>query len=233
MVRREIKIQRYAALRIPIKPIGLQLTHYSILHPEVRDDVDAVAKTFFPNGNPDADDLIARYHASLGQNPSADAAVGVHLAYLEFLAAFDRFDEFFTYAHSLHSGPDTEAKIQLKMIELLATAGRKKDAEKVRADLIAQDPTRADAAAYAEFTGQIDSTEVPLTVREKTFSDLTIKDPCIVAQAIMYHSLAPNRAIRGAAPWDSVVQKFLPGFTNLPAPKSKDVQEAASSSKPF
>ena len=79
----------------------------------------------------------------------------------------------------------------------------------------------------------MNSTEVPLTVHEKTFANLPIKDPCLLAQAIMEWSLTPNRSVRGAAPYDSVVQKFAPGFDNLAAPKSSASREAASTSKPY
>ena len=77
------------------------------------------------------------------------------------------------------------------------------------------------------------STEVPLTVQPNTFSTLPISDPCVLAQAIMEWSLTPNRSIRGAAPYDAVVQKFLPGFANIPAPKSDAVRDAASALKPY
>jgi hypothetical protein len=49
----------------------------------------------------------------------------------------------------------------------------------------------------------------------------------------MEWSLTPNRSIRGAAPYDTVVQKFLPGYANIPAPKSDAVRDAASALKPY
>jgi hypothetical protein len=99
--------------------------------------------------------------------------------------------------------------------------------------VIAADESLADVVALAEFQGKMDSLDAPLTVREHTFAELPVKDPCLLAQALMDWSLTPNRNIRGAAPWDSVVHKFLPGFANLPLPKSKAVQDASSASKPF
>jgi hypothetical protein len=46
-------------------------------------------------------------------------------------------------------------------------------------------------------------------------------------------SLTPNRSIRGAAPWDSVVYRYQPGFENLPLPLSKEVGEASATERPF
>jgi hypothetical protein len=79
----------------------------------------------------------------------------------------------------------------------------------------------------------MDSTEDQLVAREKTFSELPITDPCVLAIAIMDWSLTPNRSQRGAAPWDSVVYKFAGGFENLPKPKSAAVSDAASTVKPY
>jgi hypothetical protein len=70
-------------------------------------------------------------------------------------------------------------------------------------------------------------------VREKTLGDVPIKDPCVLAQAIMEWRLTPNLAQRGAAPYDSVVRRFAHGFENIPPPKSKQVGEASSVSKPY
>src|SRR5581483_9061961 len=46
MIDRELDIQRAATLRLKVKD-GIQKTHYSILKPEVRDNIDSVATTFF------------------------------------------------------------------------------------------------------------------------------------------------------------------------------------------
>ena len=77
------------------------------------------------------------------------------------------------------------------------------------------------------------STEVPLVVKERTFAELPITDPCVMAVAIMDWSLTPNRSQRGATPWDAVVTKFSGGFENLPKPKSAAVSDAASTVKPY
>jgi hypothetical protein len=47
---------------------------------------------------------------------------------------------------------------------------------------------------------------------------------------MMEWSLTPNRSIRGAAPWDAVVLRFLPGFDNLPLPEDDEVAAAAAAS---
>jgi len=121
----------------------------------------------------------------------------------------------------------------LKAVELYAQAGRTADLARHRAPLVTAGGALAQTVALAEFRGQMNSTEVPLTVHPKTFSDLPITDTCVLAQAIMEWSLTPNRSIRGAAPYDTVVQKFLPGYANIPAPKSDAVRDASSALKPY
>ncbi|HEU5081513.1 MAG TPA: hypothetical protein VFT72_20030 [Opitutaceae bacterium] len=232
MITREIDIQRAAQLKLTIKD-GIQKTHYSVLKLDVRDDVDSVAKTFFPEGNETASIALTRYHAALGQRPAPDALVEVHQAYLESLATGGKIEEMKRYlaTTSLRGADRTQA--ELKLVELFAQLAHQEECDAAKSRVLADDPAQADAAAIAEFQGKMDSLDAPLTVREHTFSDLTVKDPCLLAQAVMDWSLTPNRNIRGAAPWDSVVHKFLPGFANLPLPKSKAVQDASSASKPF
>lgn len=232
MIDREIGIQRAATLKEQVKD-GIQKTHYSIMKLDVRDDVDSVAKTFFPTPNADAQRLLGKYHAAQGQKPAANASAEEHSAYLEFLGDRAKFDELIKYVDSTHLKGDVRQSAELKMIELLAEGARDADSEPLRKAYAAKGGPIADAAAIAEFRGHMNSLDARLTVREHTFSDLHIKDPCVLAQAVAEWSLTPNRSIRGAAPWDSVVQKFLPGFENLPLPKSKDVQDASSVSKPF
>jgi len=231
MIQREVKIQRAAALRIPTK--NILLAGDVLKHPEVRDDVNAVAKIFFPQGNPAAEKLLANFRASLGKRPATSAAADTHVAYLDYLAAFEKFDELAVYLHEPSLAPSVRSAGELKAIELFAQAGRLEDAEQLRQRAGVVGAEFADAAALAEFRGQMNSIETPLTVREKTFASLPINDPCVMAQAIMQWSLTPNRSIRGAAPYDAVVQKFARGFEHLPAPKSKSVGEAASTQKPY
>ena len=208
------------------------MTHYDLRNLTVRDNVDSVARQLFPNGNSEAQDLILGYRAALGQRPPEEASVETHLAYLEYLAAFERFDEVESYAAGL---PDAfHAPAELKEIELFAAGGRLADAERHRAAYAeGGDPARSDAAALARFLGQIECNDPVLTVHEKTFSELPIKDPCVLAQAITEESLRPNRSIRGAPPWDAVVYKYDAGFDHLAAPKSNAVRDAASSVKPY
>ena len=230
MVEREVQIRRAAALKTAPQPT-IQQTHYDLRNLTVRDNVESVARQYFPDGNAAASGLIAVYQAALGAQPSADAGLAAHQAYLEYLGAFERFDEVQSYDAGL---PDAlRADADLTAIEVLAKGGRVPEAERLRAAYANGDQARSDAAAYAQFRGQLESSDPVLTVHEKTFSDLPIKDPCVLAQAIMEEALRPNRSIRGAYPWDSVVEKFEPGFTNLPLPTSKAVRDAASATNPY
>ena len=243
MAHREIGIQRAATTKKDYKD-GIQETHDSLTNLKVRDNVDSVARQFFPQGNAEAATILASYHAALGQKPASDApgavhagqkpasdAPGaVHAAYLDYLSSLARADSVTAYAKDLRLSSDDQRTVQLKLIELYAANNRDAEAQALLAQL---SPSDADAGAAAEAEGRMESEENILTIREKTFSSLPIKDPCVLAQVIMIWSLTPNRSIRGAAPWDSIVYKFEPGFDNLPLPKSKDVQNAASATNPY
>jgi hypothetical protein len=232
MIDREIDIQRAALLHLQQKD-GIQKTHYSVLKLEVRDDVDAVAKTFFPVSTEASRTLVKKYHAALGQKPSEDAAAEEHTAYLTYLALTGKVEELNRYVSELNLNGADRDLVLLKQIQLLAEAGRDEQCKSLQTQFAQGDASRAEAAELAAFHGRTDSLDTPITVRERTFADLNVKDPCLLAQAIMDWTLTPNRTIRGAAPWDPIVQKFLPGFADLPLPKSKEIQNAASSSKPF
>jgi len=229
MVQRESKIQLAATLRLPVSSIFF--AGDSLKRPEVRDDVSAVARAFFPRGNPAAEELLATYHAALGERPAPGAAGAVHVAYLQYLAAFEKFDELGAYL--LAPELNGRATCELTVMELLAQANRTQDSERYRAPYIAAGGETAETAALAQFRGQMNSTEAPFTVHEKTLAALPFKDPAVLAQAMMEWSLSPNRSIRGASPYDAVVRKFSPGFDNIPAPKSIAVRDAASVQKPY
>lgn len=231
MVQREVQIQRAAQLHIPAK--NIRLTGDTLKRPEVRDDVMAVAKTFFPNGNAAADEILAGYRAALGSKPTPSAPPSVHVAYLGYVSAAEKFDELDHYLSNPAVSNAARQDCELKLIELFALAGRLADSERYRAPYIAAGGALADTAALAQFRGQINSTDNPLIVRESTLAEVPIKDPCVLAQAIMEWRLTPNLAQRGAAPYDAVVRRFQPGFDNIPPPKSKQVSDAASVLKPY
>jgi hypothetical protein len=230
MIQREVAIQRAAALRVPTK--NIVIAGQPLQRPTVRDDIAATAQAFFPTPTAASAELLDSYRAALGARPALDAPTSVHLAYLEYLAAFEKFDELESYlAAALPAA--TRQPAALKAVELYAQAGRTADVARHRAPLVNAGGALAQTVALAEFRGQMNSTEVPLTVHPTTFSDLPITDTSVLAQAIMEWSLTPNRSIRGAAPYDTVVQKFLPGYANIPAPKSDAVRDAASALKPY
>lgn len=230
MIQREIAIQRAASLRIATK--NILLAGGALQRPTVRDDIAATAQVFFPTPTAASAELLDSYRAALGARPAFAAPTSVHLAYLEYLAAFEKFDELESYlAAALPAA--TRQPAALKAVELYAQAGRTADVARHRAPFVTAGGALAQTVALAEFRGQMNSTEVPLTVHPTTFSDLPITDTSVLAQAIMEWSLTPNRSIRGAAPYDTVVQKFLPGYANIPAPKSDAVRDAASALKPY
>lgn len=230
MIQREVAIQRAAALRVPTK--NIVIAGQPLQRPTVRDDIAATAQAFFPTPTAASAELLDSYRAALGARPALAAPTSVHLAYLEYLAAFEKFDELESYlAAALPTA--TRQPAALKAVELYAQAGRTADVARHRAPFVTAGGALAQTVALAEFRGQMNSTEVPLTVHPTTFSDLPITDTSVLAQAIMEWSLTPNRSIRGAAPYDTVVQKFLPGYANIPAPKSDAVRDAASALKPY
>lgn len=228
MVEREIRIQRVAALRLPPSE-EIRTSHYTLKNLDVRDDIESVARTFFPGSNPAATALVERYRASLGNQPPANASPLAHAAYIDHAADLEKFEALDTYVAAA-SLPKTVAAT---LVRAFHRAGRIDEGGKVQARIVASGVLTADEAELAAFRGRIESSEVPLTVRQNTFSDLPIKDPCVLAVALMEWSLTPNRSIRGAAPWDSVVYRFQPGFENLPLPLSKEVGEASATDRPY
>lgn len=232
MVSREIDIQRATTLHLSIKD-SIPKTHYSVSKLAVRDDIDAVAQHYFPQPSPEVEALLGRYRAALGRKPQPEATLDEHLAYLDYLATVEKFDEIAPYLNATRLSSTDRRAAELKGIELLAGHSRQVDEGAAHAIGAFRKNEPGDAVTLADFRGQMNATDGHLTVREHTFSDLKMKDPCVVAQLILEWSLTPNRAIRGAAPWDSIVQNFLPGYDNLPLPKSKAVQDASSASKPF
>ena len=232
VVERAVLIHRREALHLTIGKT-IPDVHFSVQRPAVRDDVPAVAARLFLGRSDVAAPLFAVYRAALGAEPGPDAPAEAHIAYMRYLADADKMDDVGSYPRKGNLAAATERACELKAIELFAEAGRIDEAERRRKDFGARGPGESDKAALAEFTGRMDSTSVRLVVREKTFAELPISDPCVLAVAIMQWSLSPNRSQRGATPWDGVVFKAARGFDNLPEPDSIAVSDAASSVKPY
>jgi len=232
IVERELLIRRMQRLHIAYAG-SIQTVHLVALNVALRDDVPAIAPKIYGGNLDAAGPILAIYYAGIGTAPPRGAPCAAHLAYLQYLADTDRFDAVATYAtDNALAGPARRAAA-LKVIELYAEAGQTAEAEKARHAFAADFTPDADDAALAEFRGRMDSTAIPLVVREKTFADLPISDPCVMATAIMEWSLTPNRSQRGATPWDAVVTRFAGGFDHLPKPKSAEVGDAASTLKPY
>jgi hypothetical protein len=232
LVLREITIRRMQTLHASIKAT-IATTHFEVLNLTQRDDVEAAAARLFPGRPALAAPALAMYRASQGEVPAASARVEAQAAYLRFLADADRFDELEAYVSGDGLAPASRRRLREAAVEFFAEAGRTAEAERGRIALAQEGPAVADAAALAEFRGMAESIGTQLTVREKTFADLPIRDACVLAQAIGEWSLSPNRTQRGAFPWDAVVYKFSPGFKDLPPPASIAVKDAASTLKPY
>jgi hypothetical protein len=228
MVEREIRIQRVAALRLPPSD-EIRTVHYTLKSLNVRDDIESVARTFFPTPNAAATSLVERYRAAQGSKPASSAASVAHAAFIDYAADLEKFEELTAYANA-RTLPKVVAQT---LVQAYHRAGRFDDGKAVQSRLVAAKVLTPDEAELAAFRGRIESSEVPLTVRPTTFSSLAIQDPCVLAVALMDWSLTPNRSIRGAAPWDSVVYRYQPGFENLPLPLSKEVGEASATERPF
>ncbi|HTU02838.1 MAG TPA: hypothetical protein VMG58_13510 [Candidatus Sulfotelmatobacter sp.] len=232
VVERAVLIHRREALHLPVGD-SIPDVHFAVQRTPVRDDVAAVAAQLFPGRPEAAAPLLAVYTAAMGTAPGAGAPVGAHLAYIRYHADLGRLDGAGSYARDMNlTGRDRRA-CELKAIELYAEAGRTEEAERARREFASRGAGEADQAGLAEFIGRMDSTEVPLVVRERTFAELPISDPCVLAKAIMDWSLSPNRSQRGATPWDAVVTKVAGGFDNLPEAESSTVSDAASAVKPY
>ena len=231
MVLRETAIRRAAALKM--SPDKTFLLGDTLKRLEVRDDVMATAKSLFPGGNPQADSLLAKYRAGLGEMPAADEPAETHSAYLDYLALSERFDDLASYAQRTGLSSETRNACILREIQLLAEAARTEDAGRLLSAYAAGGPEASDRANLALFRGEMDSRVEQLIVHSNTFSGLPIKDPCLLAEAIMEWTLTPNRALRGSSAWDSVVHEFEPGFDNIPESTSKTVSAASGATNPY
>ena len=232
VVERAILIRRMEARHLP-QGASIQTVHDVVQNLSVRDDVNAVAATLFKGRPGAAAPLLAVYSASQGIAPEAGSPADAHLAYLRYLADAGRLQDAGAYGRDSRLSGAVRRACQLKAIELLAEAGQLAEAENMRAEFASGGSKDGNDAALAEFTGRMDSYAVPLVARTRTFAELPITDPCVMAKAIMDWSLTPNRSQRGATPWDAVILKFAGGFENLPKPKSAAVSDAASTVKPY
>ncbi len=211
----------------------IQTTHFNASNVTIRDDVPAAARQLYP-GNPDAIALLlSPYYAALGTAPATAAPVAAHLAYVQYLADSGRLDAAATYPRDNNLSGAARKACELKVITIYADAGQKAESEKARKAFGAPGTPDADQAALAEFRGRLSSKSDHFVARSGSFAELQIKDPCVLAVAIMEWAMTPTRSQRGATPWDAVVLRYAGGFDNLPMPKSKAVRDAASSMKPY
>ncbi len=232
VVERDILIRRYERLRIPFRD-AIQTVHLVVQNTPLRDNVPSLAARLFAADPEAGAPLLAVYRASLGNEPERSAPVEAQLAYLQYGADSGRLEGVSSYLATARLPAPVRRACELKLIELYAEAGQTQEADKAREAFAPAGTPDADDAALAEFRGRMDSIDSPLVVREKTFAEMPISDPCVMATAIMEWSLTPNRSQRGATPWDAVVKRYAGGFANLPLPKSAEVGDAASTLKPY
>jgi len=232
VIERDQTIRRMALLRIPVGD-SIKTSHYVVGNASLRENVPDAAAQIFSGDLDAAAPLLSVYYASTGRAPETAAPVEAHEAYLQYLFDSERMGDVETYVRDSNLGGEAKRACELKVIGLHAEEGEMPEAEKARKAFAADFSAGADEAALAELLGRLDMPDTPVVAYARTFADLPITDPCVLATAIMEWSMSPNRSQRGATPWDAVVQRFAGGFDNLPMPKSSAVRDAASSMKPY
>lgn len=174
-------------------------------------DLHAFYRTFGNDVPREARIAYARYHAFLGHLDTA-AQLAEPAAYavdaMDWLVSQDRFTDAIALGQ--------KHRLFADLTFLLARAGRTDEVEQLIAG-----QQHAPALEFAAFRGRLNSIVLPLEARSETFAATRIDDPNLTGRLICEWSLTPNRALRGATPWDAVVFKFAPGFENLPEPKDK------------
>jgi hypothetical protein len=232
VIQREVLIRRMERLRVSFRN-AIQTIHIVVQNTSMRDDVNAVALRIFSGSLDEASPQLEIYSAAEGTAPSRVAVIEAHLAYLQYLADSGRIEAAASYARDNNLPRSAGRTCQLEVIRLYAAAGQLPEAEKARLAFAADFSTGADEAALAEFRGRLESADAPFVAREKSFADLPITDPCVMATAIMEWSLSPSRSQHGATPWDAVIFRYAGGFDNLPKATSTVVGDAASTLKPY
>lgn len=223
LVRRQKHIDRTVAAGRPLKGLydgvdGVQLPRADADPEKPWADLHAFYATYGSHPSAEARAAYARYYAFLGRFDEA-ARLAPETAWVT--DALDWLIDQERYTDALALGRRHPAATA-DLVLLLARAGRLAEADEVAARA-----GGGEALVFARTRGQLLSTSHVFMVREHTFANLALKDPNLTGRLICEWSLTPNRALRGAAPWDAVVFKFAPGFENLPEPKDQDKVEAA------
>jgi len=219
LVRRQKHLDRARQVNRPLK--GLYDGVDGVQHPDDNSlaDLQAFYATFGAEPPAEARAAYARYLAFLGKAEEAAALKVDRSAYvadsLDWLISQERYADAIALARRT---PGATADL----VFLLARAGRTAEVAAVL-----KQAGETEELIYARSRGELHSTEKRLTVREHTFGDLPLKDPNYIGRLICEWSLTPNRALRGAAPWDAIIFKFAPGFANLPEPKDQRKVDAA------
>lgn len=228
LVRREIAIQRTLQLNHQLKSAydGVD----AVENPEQRVDLNDYFSRI-PAGptRQSASREFARYLAAVGKLHDAltfaqNSDLPVLLtSFAGYLIAKENYQQAIALPDSYSLTAEQIVQYRIKLIELLAQAGRDVEASTIFS-LIPDD--MKPLATYHDWRGRILSTKKQLVVREHTFANIALDDPNLIGRLICEWSLTPNRALRGAAPWDAIVFKFAPGFEDLPLPEEDEIEAA-------
>ncbi|HVZ65792.1 MAG TPA: hypothetical protein VG936_14595 [Lacunisphaera sp.] len=227
LTRRELPIERAKAANRPLK--GLYSGVDGVQNPEQPSvDLAAWLEAIPAGADRDRANLVyARYLAALGRLDEARRlapAAALAESYASHLVTVGDFEAAKKLPATFGLDATQSDAFRLALLEQLAAWGPDQDTAAVQARL----PARLAAQGeFRRFRGTVTSTEKHLVLHEHTIADLPLDDPNLVGRLVCIWSLTPNRALRGAAPWDAIVYKFAPGFENLPPPKDKKKVEAA------
>lgn len=223
LVRRQKHLDRAIMLNRPIQGLydgvdGVQLPSDELHDADQWTNLQTFYATFGQFPVEAAQTEMARYMAFLGRFDEASRLAPEAkwtIDAIDWLVDQEQYADAITLG-SRHPESTTD------LVLLLARAGRLTEA-----DQVAERAGAGEMLLYARTRGQLLSTTHTFMVREHTFSELAISNPNLIGRLICEWSLTPNRALRGAAPWDAIVYRFAPGFTNLPEPQDQDKVEAA------
>ena len=121
-----------------------------------------VASIYFPKGSPAVDLLLAKYKAGLGRPFELDADISVHLAYLDYLALAERYDDLMAYLDQAGLPGETRNACMLRVIQRLAQGGMLPDAQRFVGSSVTLGLAAADQANLCLFRGEMDSTGQPI-----------------------------------------------------------------------
>ncbi len=186
----------------------------------VRYDIGAFYATHFgARALPAASQAFASFRALQGHLEEAlrmagplneSAKVDVIGAHFEHLALTGKLSGGETLHREHRLNPDSIARAQMKLIELLAQNAKYEAADALQLAGTTESPKFRDHFIRARWRGRFYSREELFYLDAKTIPNLGIKDPAICAQVLLDWFLSPNRLLRGSS-WgaDAIVYKYF------------------------